>query len=193
MKFLTKNSLPRKIIISILIALILIFSVAPSYNNVVYAAEASGEDPDSGGVAGALLKELLNLVVQLGDIAMGALNHFMLGTEGFSSAMLSPDNSNIDNPDSWLYVPKNERSGDDVESYTSEQINTANFFAWAGEHDYEIPNMLYSPEEIFANDVAALDVNFLRPNSYTAVADGDKAQEAAQSAAGGKLRDAISS
>ena len=101
MKLLTKNSLPQKIMIAILIALVLIFSIVPNYHTV-YAAEASESDPDQGGVIGTLLKELLNLIVQLGDIVMSALNHFMLGTEGFGSSMLAPDNPNLTDSSSWL-------------------------------------------------------------------------------------------
>ena len=192
MKLLTKNSLPQKIMIAILIALVLIFSIVPNYHTV-YAAEASESDPDQGGVIGTLLKELLNLIVQLGDIVMSALNHFMLGTEGFGSSMLAPDNPNLTDSSSWLYVEDGEKSGDDVEKYNSDEINTANIFSFMGAHEYEIPNMLYSPEEIFANNIAALDVNFLRPNTYVAVTEGEEAGDAAQSAAGGVLRDTISS
>ena len=57
---------------------------------------------------------------------MGTLNHFMLGADGFTSAMLAPSNDNIGNPDSWLYV------GDDEEidyEYGEGTINTADFFS----------------------------------------------------------------
>lgn len=184
MEFLTKKNLLQKIIIVMLIALVLIFSIAPNYSSV-YAAES---DPDQGGLIGTLLKELLNLIVQLGDIVMGALNHFMLGANGFGSAMLSLDNQNLDNEASWLYVPDDETT--DV-SYDEGEINTNNIFSFIVGEKFEIPNMLYSPENIFANNIAALDVNFLRPNNYEAVSDRDEAIEAAQSAAGSTLRSTI--
>ena len=184
MEFLTKKNLLQKIIIVMLIALVLIFSIAPNYSSV-YAAES---DPDQGGLIGTLLKELLNLIVQLGDIVMSALNHFMLGANGFGSAMLSLDNQNLDNEASWLYVPDDETT--DV-SYDEGEINTNNIFSFIVGEKFEIPNMLYSPENIFANNIAALDINFLRPNNYEAVSDRDEAIEAAQSAAGSTLRSTI--
>lgn len=51
------------------------------------------------------------------------------------------------------------------------------------ENKYKVPNMLYSPETIFGNRIAALDVNFLRANKYTAVNDSESAEDKAQSAA----------
>ena len=190
MEFLTKKNLLQKIIIVMLITLILIFSIAPNYSSV-YAAES---DPDQGGAIGTLLKEILNLIVQLGDIVMSALNNFMLGARGFGSAMLKEDNPNLDNPDSWLYVDTEAEdfNENDVIKYTEEEINTANIFSFMVGEQFEIPNMLYSPENIFANNIAALDVNFLRPNTYTPIVDeSDTAQSAAESAASGTLRSTI--
>ena len=39
---------------------------------------------------------------------------------------------------------------------------------WFGDK-IQIPNILYCPENIFANKIAMLDVNFIKPNSYTPV------------------------
>ena len=39
---------------------------------------------------------------------------------------------------------------------------------WFGDR-IQIPNILYCPENIFANKIAMLDVNFIKPNSYTPV------------------------
>lgn len=59
---------------------------------------------------------------------------------------------------------------------------------------YKIPNMLYSPESIFANNIALLDINFLKPNNYTPIIEGDtQAHEMANSAAGGELKNTIAS
>ena len=58
MKVLTRNSIVHKMIIVLLIMLILIFAITPSYNGV-YAA-----DPDDGNSIGStLLKEVVQLVV----------------------------------------------------------------------------------------------------------------------------------
>lgn len=191
MKFLTrKKSMTRKILIILLVALILIFAVTPNYS--VHATEVITQEdiPDEGnGIIGSLLKQILQIFAAIGDIAMGALNHFMLGADGFTSAMLSPSNDNIGNPDSWLYV------GDDEEidyEYTDDTIDTADFFSWILGAQYDIPNFLYSPENIFANNIAALDVNFLNPNDFAAVSSTSDAEQASQSAAGGVLQQTIS-
>ena len=191
MKFLTrKKSMTRKILIILLVALILIFAVTPNYS--VHATEVITQEdiPDEGdGIIGSLLKQILQIFAAIGDIAMGALNHFMLGADGFTSAMLSPSNDNIGNPDSWLYV------GDDEEidyEYTDDTINTSEFFSWILGTQYDIPNFLYSPENIFANNIAALDVNFLNPNDFAAVSSTSDAEQASQSAAGGVLQQTIS-
>lgn len=195
MKFLTrKSSMTRKILIILLVALILIFAVTPNYS--VHATEVLEEEdmPDEGeGILGSLLKQIIQIFAAIGDIAMGTLNHFMLGADGFTSAMLSPDNDNIKgsagNPDSWLYV------GDDEEidfEYGEGTIDTADFFSWIVGTKYDIPNFLYSPENIFANNIAALDVNFLNPNEFEAVSSTSDAGQASESAASGVLRQTIS-
>lgn len=73
-----------------------------------------------------------------------------------------------------------------------DKINTAEWLSGITGNDFGIPNMLYSPENIFANNIAALDVNFLNPNTYDSVKGGEKANEKAVSAAS-KLRETIAS
>lgn len=190
MEFITrKNSVALKILTIILITLILIFSITPNYS--VQATEVIEEEdmPDAGGdIMGSLLKQIIQLIAALGDIAMGVLNHFMLGADGLTSAMLPVDDVNINEETSWLYV------GDDEEidfEYGDGTIDTSEFFVWTGD-TFDIPNFLYSPEAIFSNNIAALDVNFLNPNTYTAVADTNSAREASESSASGTLRQTIS-
>lgn len=207
MKFITrKNSITRKILIILLVVLILIFSITPNYS--VQAVESQTEEtdrvneedlPDDGnGIINSLLKQILQIFAALGDIGMGLLNYFMLGADGIDSAMLSPSNDNIGNEDSWLYV------GDDEEidiTFSEGTIETSEFFSWITGPQYDIPNFLYSPENIFANNIAALDVNFLNPNEYSAITDSEhaatnraanNAEQASKSAAAGVLRQTIS-
>lgn len=192
MKFLTrKESVAQKILIILLTALILIVAVTPNYYSVQATEVVEEEDmPDEGdGILGSLLKQIIQIFAAIGDIAMGTLNHFMLGADGFTSAMLAPSNDNIGNPDSWLYV------GDDEEidyEFGEGTINTAEFFSWILGDQYDIPNFLYSPENIFANNIAALDVNFLNPNEFEAVSVTEDAAQASESAASGVLRQTIS-
>ena len=78
--------------IVLLIIIVLNFSI-PNYSKAF----------SFGEIAGDLLKELVNMVASVGDVVMGALNHFMLGTEKIiTSSMLSQDDPNLSNGDSWL-------------------------------------------------------------------------------------------
>ena len=207
MKFITrKNSMTRKILIILLVVLILIFSITPNYSVQAVKSQTEETDrvneedlPDDGnGIINSLLKQILQIFASLGDIGMGLLNYFMLGADGIDSAMLSPSNDNIGNEDSWLYV------GDDEEidiTFSEGTIDTSEFFSWITGTQYDIPNFLYSPENIFANNIAALDVNFLNPNEYSAITDSEhaatsraanNAEQASKSAAAGVLRQTIS-
>lgn len=209
MRFLTsKNSVARKILIILLVTLILIFSITPNYS-VHAEPEDSGsgervneEDLSDGGnvIINSLLKQILQIFAAIGDIAMGLLNYFMLGADGINSTMLSPGNDNLTDPDSWLYAQDVDDSNIDI-TFSEGTIDTSEFFSWILGTQYDIPNFLYSPENIFANNIAALDVNFLNPNKYAAITDREhaatttvasNAQKAAESTAGGALRETIS-
>ena len=136
-------------------------------------------------LCGSLLKEIVQLFASLGDVIMGALNKFMLGSDEFFSAMLSQGDVNLEqNSGSWLV--ENISEDPDVvigENYMDEKT-------WLIDaSDYQIPNMLYSPESIFANNIAMLDINFLKPNTYTPIIENDdNAVNMSQSAAGGTLQ-----
>ena len=179
MKFITrKNSIARKMLIIVLIALTLIFAVLPNYKVYAEPEKVEAKDlPDESFVIGSLLKQIIQLIDGVGDIIMGVLNKFMLGADGFTSAMLPKDNANINNKDSWLYAGDKEP---DFE-YGDGTIDTSELLPG---QKYSIPNFLYSPEAIFSNNIAALDVNFLNPNKYTAVSSEQSAKDAAKSGAG---------
>ena len=114
MKFiLSKNSITRKILIVLLMLLTLTFAIMPNYNVYADTEVVNKENlPDEGkGIIGTLLKQLIQVIDSVSDIVMGVLNKFMLGTDGFTSTMLSKDNSNITDENSWIYaqnVPDNE-------------------------------------------------------------------------------------
>lgn len=86
MKFFTKKTTVRKIIMLCIFLLLVNFSVVP-YS---YAAEE-----DDWSLGGALAKEIMKLLQWIGDVIMGMLNNFMLGANtgfgGFGSAMLEKD------------------------------------------------------------------------------------------------------
>lgn len=185
-----KDNIARKILIILLIALTLIFAIKPNYKVYADTVEITEEDiPDSSsGIMSSLLKQIIQIIDAVGDIVMGALNKFMLGTDGISSAMLATSNDNIGNPDSWLYAGDAEPDF----KYGENTIDTSDFLPWV-DNKYDVPNFLYSPESIFTNNIAVLDVNFLNPNEYNAISqDSDSAEEASKSAAGGVLGKVIS-
>lgn len=186
MKFFTKKSTIQKIMLSCIILLLVNFTVAP------YASYAD----DDWSLTSSLAKELMQLVSWIGDVAMGFLNNVMLGastgTLDMGSAMLSQDDPNLTNEKSWLYVSPGEKID---EKFNVGDIDTSSFVPGT---TYEIPNMLYSPENIFANNIAALDVNFLRQNTYTSVyvsgeSEFEKAAEEKSISAVEKLRGTIAS
>ena len=99
---------------------------------------------DDGFVKGVLLKPLVQLVASLGDIAMGVMNHFMLGTKEMAgSVMLDKTTKNVDQGS--LAVP----NGDDKDKAVTMEVSEKLDGTLLG--DWKLPNMLYSPENIFAN------------------------------------------
>ena len=131
MKFFTKKSTIQKIMLSCIILLLVNFTVAP------YASYAD----DDWTLSGSLAKELLQLVAWLGDVAMGFLNNVMLGAStgalDMGSAMLSQNDPNLENPDSWLYVDSSEAID---KKFNAGDIDTSSFMPGT---KHEIPNMLY--------------------------------------------------
>lgn len=158
MKIFTKKNFIHKIVLSLVI-LILTTTVAPNYSYSAAWADAGG----------ALLKEIIQLFASVGDAVMGALNGMMLGTQSFGSAMVKQDDPNMeDGSGSWLKTNSNNAK-ETVVTIPEGYMDENGLFDIG---DYQIPNMLYSPENIFANRIAALDINFLNPNKYTSATTG---------------------
>ena len=182
MKFCTKKKNNQKMFIVLLIIIVLNFSI-PNYSKAF----------SFGEIAGDLLKELVNMVASVGDVVMGALNHFMLGTEKIiTSSMLSQDDPNLSNGDSWLKYNESKAG-------TTREVSSDDFdgFLWT---DWKIPNFLYCPENIFANKIAMLDVDFIRPHKFTGVevgasSDSDSEKKAVSAASSDRygIRDTIGS
>ena len=133
------------------------------------------------------------MVASVGDVVMGALNHFMLGTEKIiTSSMLSQDDPNLSNGDSWLKYDKSKAGA--TREVSSDDLDG---FLWT---DWKIPNFLYCPENIFANKIAMLDVDFIRPHKFTGVevgasSDSDSEKKAVSAASSDRygIRDTIGS
>lgn len=167
MKVFTSKCFAQKILIILMIVISITFLVP---------REVSAKDDFS--VGGSLLKEILQLFASLGDIIMGLLNNVMLGADGVGSAMLDQADENLKNPKSWLYCDKSEKID---KQFDEGEIDTR--IIKISDEKYRIPNMLYSPENIFADNIAALDVNFLRENKYVQISTSPDAEEAAESSA----------
>ena len=162
MKAFTKNKLIHKIIIAFSILVSIIF-VAPSRTYAI----------DWGDVGGKILKEVVQFIASLGDVVMGAMNSFMLGTDTADTAMLSIDEAkyNAEQVEGSALDPDGLENPTEITIKESE-IDDDGIFG--GGRD--IPNMLYSPEAIFSNNVGMLDVNFLNPNTYESVKTGEEVQ-----------------
>ncbi len=162
MKFFTKNGIKQKIIIAIIVVILVNFMIPQR-------VEASIGDIFAN-IGATLLKEVVILVCSLGDVGMGILSNTMLGAQ-ISSTMLKQDNNNLENTSSWLYA-----SDDDVSKAKNDgrYEKITNLQGGLFSADYEIPNMLYSLENIFSNNIAALDINFLNPNKFTSIVDEEQ-------------------
>lgn len=158
MKHSTKKKSAHKIILALIIITSINFIIPKRVSAITWE-----------GVAGTLIKEIVQFIDQIGDIAMGLFNNVMLGADGISSAMLKQNDDNIidESKGSWLKTNLKDNP---------EEIDGL-------ENSFKIPNMLYSPETIFGNKIAALDVNFLRANTYTPINEGEEAKEQAVSSA----------
>lgn len=182
MKFCTKKKNNQKMFIVLLIIIVLNFSI-PNYSKAISFGEITGD----------LLKELVNMVASVGDVVMGALNYFMLGTEKIiTSSMLSQDDPNLDSDESWLKYDKSKAGA--TREVSSDDLDG---FLWT---DWKIPNFLYCPENIFANKIAMLDVDFIRPHKFTGVevgasSDSDSEKKAVSAASSDRygIRDTIGS
>ena len=165
MKKITKKSILQKITISILSIMLFFNFIMPTYSHA-----------DFGGV---LLSPVVDLLCSIGDAVVNLLQVCMTGEGGninFSmSAFLVEDDEFWDNVDG-KYDKYIGAGGS-----TTENINVEDDFekGWFGLSDkYHIPVATYSPEQIFANEVAGLDINFINPNKYT-TSDGEKVESSA--------------
>ena len=136
---------------------------------------------------GNLIKEIMYMMCGLGDVVISLLQVVMIGDADFwLSTTISNKNDNLENTNSWLYADDNDVTA--LESDPPEQAR-GNMLVYAADSGlsggiighWEVPNILYSPENIFSNKIAALDANFINPNEYTSVTNSNEAKKEAQS------------
>ncbi|MBR3003358.1 MAG: hypothetical protein IKF38_07410, partial [Clostridia bacterium] len=181
MKSFTQKGICKKIIIAFLTFVLLFQFMMP------IRSEADFELP----TADEVFTGMAQILAAGGDLVMGALNNFMLGTKGFGTAMISSE-ALENNTGSW-FEPKDDNGNEvtanepgDFEDIEVEgdpeskkvivyvEDGTITEGAVLADSDYwEVPNLLYCPENIFGNNIAMLDVNFLNPNQYSAAVESN--------------------
>ena len=177
MKLLNKKGFVQKILI-ILISIILI--------NFVVPLQSHASDSEVGG---KLFKPIFQLVSFVADVPIGLLHHTMLGTKKINSVTLDDQDAyNVTDKNGIWYADKtkydeattyrkNVKYGEMEESDLTKGVNGNGYDGYMNDDglglwllnnnpELKIPNILYCPEYIFANRIAALDVNFINPGVY---------------------------
>ena len=158
MNIFTNKQITRKINIVLLIVILF---------NFLVPIQSQADLADFGG---DLLKELIKLFVSLGDVVNGVMNHLCYGTtKMYGSAIFKVSDAELKEnltADGSSLKYKEGQGG----TYITLDENTVFEAAggWFGD-EIQIPNILYCPENIFANKIAMLDINFIKPNSYIPV------------------------
>lgn len=131
----------------------------------------------------------MDFTVAIADVIMSALQSMIFDDASFwLSTMISPTNDNLgsgssgkEDSGSWLYAGDSDveslKNGQPTQRgsaymFVEREAISEGFFV----ENYEVPNILYSPENIFANKIAALDANYINPHQYTAVNESESTQ-----------------
>ena len=162
MKNFTKKSILQKKIIAILVALLLSNFIVPTYSHA-----------DAGGV---LLSPIVDLLCSVGDAVINLLQVAMTGEVGSSGAMNWSLSAFLMESGKYCGSAKHVPAA----GGTTIKVDSTQFDkGWLGLKDeYYVPVATYSPEQIFAGNVAGLDINFINPNKYV-IADGTEQESAA--------------
>lgn len=131
----------------------------------------------------------MQFTVAIGDVVMSALQSMMFDDASFwSNTMISSTDDNLgsgllgkEDSGSWLYAGDSDveslKNGQPTERGSSLMVVEAEAVAnGIFIEKYKVPNILYSPENIFANKIAALDANYINPHQYTAVNEAEETQ-----------------
>lgn len=153
MKVFTKKSILQKIIISILVILLIINFITPTYSN------ASAAD-----VGGVLLSPIIDFLCSIGDVVINLLQRCMMGDWGSSSVNFSL-NMFLVEAEEYFNTFDSQGSKDEANEVINPDEEFTKGWLW-NSGDYYIPVATYSPEQIFSGNVAGLDINFLNPNKY---------------------------
>ncbi|MCI9016573.1 MAG: hypothetical protein HFJ53_05365 [Clostridia bacterium] len=136
MKIFANKSKVHKIIIVILVVMLFNFS-AP-------------KPVQADGIGGVLLDPVFFLTTTIVDSIYNGVQAFMLGADWKSTFMVKPEQGLQDG---------------NTQYETTENKEELDGGIWGlGRGDYKVPIVKYSPEEIFANRIPLLDINFLNPS-----------------------------
>lgn len=157
MKFFTKKSAAQKIIITLVMVVLVNFSIPK---------------PVQADFGGLLMSPIITFATALLDVVQHGLEKLMLG-----------ETSNFMKDISAKQLDSNgEPSGISID--VNQEID-GSFLGW---DDVNVPVIQYTPEEIFANRVPALDINFITPSVQTGNKETDEKMNVAI-----KLRPTIAS
>lgn len=176
MKKLMEKQTAKKIIILIIIVLSFNF-IMPTYSQA-----------DFGGV---LMGPIIDFVSGIGDAVLSALQFFMydgnISVKDTATSAVSGALKLVNPLDTFLLARKSDNFNSKLQEYGMDgsgetadiEIDTEEFdkgwFGWLpgtwADKDYGVPIIKYTPEKIFANQVPALDVNFINPIDWTDIKD----------------------
>lgn len=162
MKIKNKKNILQKTMIGILMVLTLNF-IVPTYSHA-----------DWGGM---LASPVVDLFCSVGDAVINLLQKCMMGEFGskdldfsFNMFMVEDDEFFSDSKyDEYEGPAENESHVEtiDIDAKDADGNNIGFEKGWFGKSNkYHIPIATYSPEQIFAGNVAGLDINFIKPNKY---------------------------
>ena len=153
MKNFNKKSILQKTIIAILIALLLSNFIVPTYSHA-----------DASEFGGVLISPIVDLICSLGDAVINLLQTCMTGNFASSEAINWSLSAFLMESEEYYRTYGRSANGS-----TTATVNPDSEFdkGWLGLKDqYYIPVSTYSPEQIFSDNVAGLDINFINPNKY---------------------------
>lgn len=163
MKKLTSKKGMQKIIIAIVIILSFNF-IIPNYSQA--------------GWAGVLAGPIIDFFAGIGDAVLSALQYFMYdGTGGALSTagtavgsaltLANPFDTFLVNVGAFDASSYGMEVTEEDEGLTTVVINEDDLDqGWFDLGTYQIPIIKYTPEAIFANEIPALDINFINPTDW---------------------------
>ena len=159
-----------------------------------FSHSISGESSYSkAGIPGNIVKELFYIFTAIGDVVMSCMQVCFIGSSDmWMDTMLDNKNDNLGtedhDPGSWIYANNEDVTNIQNEGYSNRgsmlvMVDNDALKDGIFSGEWKVPNILLSPENIFANKIAALDANFINPHKYQSISDSEGARDEAVSLA----------